>query len=229
MNYPDDFDTPSFPAGRRIAISRMMAVATLCVFLIIIFLCGILFWSSRSENVRPFMIGIRNDGTWAVVGHDGGTPEYSINYTMQESLAGNFVKSWFTISESHDANLAAWKQCDRTTCVSGDELMFGSRECSIYCNTGDDLFSDFYYNILPDWEKRESNGTTWSVRDDDMRITPAGVINENGGTWRISATILDNNGKTFNVMAFLKIAKNNNYHPATLGFYVADFNAYRLD
>ena len=75
MNYPDDFNTRTFPAGRSIAISRAMGVGIMAAFLIIVFLCAILIWTIRSTRVEPFILatGGIND-QWRIVMAGGETP-----------------------------------------------------------------------------------------------------------------------------------------------------------
>lgn len=230
MDYPGNFETPAFPAGKRIAISRVMSIWTLVAFFIIVCLCGILLWSSRSERLSPFMISANNDtGEWKIVGQSGSELNYSVERTMQESVVGNFIKDWFKISSTPIANEVAWKQCDRATCSSGEGLMFGTRQCAIYCNVSDDVFSRFMYEVLPGYKTRADNGQVWRVFDEDVNISPAGRISEQGGTWRIYATITPETDQVFKIVAFVKVARNNNFYPKTMGFYIADFNSYRVD
>ena len=52
LKYPDNFDTPTFPAGPRIALSRVMAIAIMVVFALIIVAGGMILWASRSPLVE---------------------------------------------------------------------------------------------------------------------------------------------------------------------------------
>jgi len=229
LDYPGNFETPAFPAGKRIAVSRVMAIWTLIAFLLTIFLCGILLWSSKSDRLEPFMISANNDtGEWKIVGRNSDSLEYSVTYTMQESVVGNFASDWFKISADNSENENAWKNCDRNTCVSGDSLMFGDRSCAIYCGSSDELFSRFSYNIIPDYQKRSQNGETWKLDKKTLSISPVGKISDNGGTWQVNATVVSNLAGKIDMKAFLKVARNKNFYNKTLGFYVADFNAYRI-
>ena len=54
MKYPDDFNTPAFPAGRFVAVSRFMAVAVMVLFLGIGCLCGIILWAKKSEKSKHY-------------------------------------------------------------------------------------------------------------------------------------------------------------------------------
>jgi len=229
LDYPGNFEIPAFPAGKRIAVARIMAIWTLIAFLLTIFLCGILLWSSRSERLNPFMISADNStGEWKIVGKNYETAEYSRGYTMQESVVGNFTKDWFEISADNSENENAWKRCERNICIS-DNLMFGERSCSIYCRISDELFSRFSYEILPDYRQRSQNGETWKIDEKTLSILPRGKVSDHGGTWQVNATIDSSTLGRFDVKIFIKVAKNTTSYPQTMGFYVADFNAYRIN
>ncbi len=230
MDYPGNFQTPADPAGKSIAVSRFMAICTFVAFFIIVFLCGILLWSARSERLEPFMISTNSEnGEWKIVGKNPVSLEYPAQRTMQESVVGNFVKDWFNISKDNSENENAWKECDRNICISGDTLMFGERSCAIYCSVSEDLYSRFSYDILPDYRKRFQNGETWQIYEKSLSIMPAGKISDNGGTWQVNLTLVSNIAGRFNVKIFMKVARNKNFYPQTMGFYVADFNSYRID
>lgn len=228
MEYPGNFDNPANPAGRSVAISRFMAILTAIAFVLIVFLCGILIWSARSDRLKPYLISA-TDAEWKIVGNSTNIREYSVDRTMQESIVGNFVHDWFHICENKDENTEAWKRCDRTVCASGETLLSGSRSCAIYCAAGDDVYSRFYATIMPGYEARANKNETWDILDRDMKITPLGKITDAGGTWRVDATLKSNITGTHPLQIYIKVARNKNYYPSTLGFYVADFNAYKVD
>ncbi|MDR1337894.1 MAG: type IV secretion system protein [Rickettsiales bacterium] len=230
MNYPDNFETPVFPAGKRIAISRFMAIGTLTAFLVIVFLCAVLLWSSRSDRLVPFMISTDNaTGEWRALGKSDDGASYSVEYTMQESLAGNFTRDWFRISPTPVVNEIVWRRCDRAACGSDEGLMFGSKQCAIYCNASDEMFSRFFFDVLPGYQRRAEYGDVWSLNDNDMTILPAGQIEPAGGTWTVKSTVSSDATGDFKIVAFVTIARNNSFYPKTLGYYVADFNSYRID
>lgn len=223
MDYPGNFETPANPAGTRIAVSRFMAICASLMFLVIVFLCGILIWSSRSDKLVPFLISANGDsGEWSVVGRTLPDLEYSIERTMQESVIGNFTKLWFNISIDADENNDRWQKCERMNCTGGGT-------CAIYCAASDELFSRFMYEVLPDYQARLDNGETWSVDEKSMVILPAGMVSELGGTWQVQVNVNSNLNNLIQVKAFVKVARNNAYYPQTMGFYVADFNAYRVN
>jgi hypothetical protein len=230
VDYPGNFEIPVFPAGKRIAISRLMAVCTFVAFFAVVFLCGILYWASRSESMSPFMIFADADnGEWRLVGRSDSAQDYSVEYAMQESLINNFIKDWFRISSAPVANQIAWQRCDRETCSSGDGLMFGSIRCSIYCSVSDEMFSRFSIDVLPGYATRADSGISWIVNDKDLTVLPAGAVGPVGGFWRARATISVGADEDFTVVAFVKVARNSALYPKTMGYYIADFNSYRID
>jgi hypothetical protein len=168
-------------------------------------------------------------GEWKIVGQPDKELTYSVEHTMQESLVGNFIKDWFNISSTPIANSAAWEQCDRATCGSGDGLMFGTRRCVIYCSVGDDVFSRFLHDVLPDYQNRADNGEVWRTTDKDIAIRPVGAISSKGGTWQVRVTVSSATTEDFEVIAFIKVARNSAHYPKTMGYYIADMNSYRIN
>lgn len=231
MDYPGSFDTPAFPAGKRIAVSRFMAIGISAMFFLIIFACGLLIWSVRSQRVDPFLISINNlTGQWSIVGHPHGQLQHNAMRTMQESVVGNFAADWFTISSDADENTAMWQTCDRDEyCQTDDILTYGDKTCALYCAAGEDIFSRFIYNVVPDYQNRAAAGERITLNMETIQIEPMGQVNENGGTWRLTATVQSNLSGETNIIAFAKVARDTKFYPRTLGFYVADFNAYNIN
>lgn len=158
MDYPSDFNTPAFPAGKSIAIARFMAIASCVLFLMIIFAGALLFWTARSQRIDPFIISVDNlTGQWTVVGHSHGNGpiEYPAVRMLQESVLGNFVANWFTISADVNKNDKMWQTCDRAeSCRADNNYAYGDNSCALFCATGEELFSHFIYNVVPDYQER---------------------------------------------------------------------------
>lgn len=233
MEYPSNFETPTFPAGKRIAVSRFMAVGISVLFLLIVFMCGIIFWTSRSKSIDPFIVTMDNiTGNWVVIGHSHGNApiEYSARRALQESIVGKFAANWFTISAEESVNEALWKTCDRTKdCVGENTPAYGNNECAIYCTSGEDLFSTFIYDVIPEYQSRFANGERFVMDKASIQIDPVGEISDNGGTWRVIATVQSNLSGNLEIMAFAKVARSTISYPKTMGYYVADFNAYKIN
>ena len=229
MNYPDDFNTRTFPAGKSIAVSRAMGIGIMSAFFIIVCLCGLLVWTIYSARVEPYILatGGMND-QWRIVMSDGETPTNKITDAelFQQSLVWRFTQNWFNISPNHDINSDIWDtECRREQCLS-DEI--GTRKCALFCSSGDDLFYKFTADVLPKLVVQESAKATWMVVPESMRIEPAGYISDEGGTWRVMVTILTGGTGAMDIIAYARVERNVKYFPSTRGYYVADFNAYRV-
>ena len=233
MDYPSDFNTPAFPAGPRIAISRFMAIASCALFVVVIGLCLVLLWAARSQRIDPFIVSVDEiTGEWTVVGHShgDGPVEYPALWSVQQSVIVNFATNWFTISENVEINDAMWQTCERATdCGTESDLKYGDAACALYCTAGEELFSRFVYDVVPAHQARVTNGEIWAVDKTKIQVVPAGQIADNGGTWRIFATIQSNISGDIAVVAFAKVARDTDRYPQTLGYYVADFNAYKIN
>ncbi len=230
LDYPASFDISVFPAGRRIALSRVMAICTMVVFMIAVCVCALLLWVVNSRQMDPFMISINRDtGAWTVVGRTGPTLDYSVNRTVQESVVGNFVENWLNISAQGDENQAAWGKCSPEDCLSGNGVLFGTRRCVLYCASNDDVYNRFTYNVRDDYMARAAAGETWTIDMTTMHIEPMGDVSDAGGAWRVRARVLSNINPDFDVDVFIKVARHLNDFPSSMGYYIADFNAYRIN
>ena len=232
LRYPDEFNTPTFPAGPRIASTRVLSVAIMVVFLQIICACGLLLWTQRSAHVHPFLVSINNiTGQWEIVGHQHGIMrEMSTTQTLQESVLGKFVRNWFWIAENQDVNTARWDKCDRAlACSPENKTGVETGACGIYCLTGDDMFSRFNAVVKPEYQARIADSETWRVDMPSIQMTPIGDVGENGGTWQIRAKIISNKSAPIEILAYATVGRNTDAYPQTLGYYVADFNAYRMN
>ena len=227
MNYPDDFNVPTFAAGKSVAVSRAMGIGIMAGFFIIVFLCGILIWTIRSVHVEPYILatGGVND-QWQIVRPGGEVPvtEMTEPQIFQESLVWEFANNWFTISRNSDLNTNMWDiSCKRADCDTFD----GSTPCRLFCATGDDLFRRFRQDVLPTYENMVASGDYMSPIENSIRIAPVGRVTDAGGTWRVQM-LVSTNGGTMQIMAYAKVARNIRSYPKTMGYYVADFNAYRV-
>ena len=175
------------------------------------------------------MISIDNaTGQWTVVGRGGPRLEYSVTRTMQESVVGNFVTQWFHISDNASGNAGAWRKCTRNECASGDARVAATRLCAIYCATGDEVYTRFARDVMPDYIAMANAGETWTLDTNSLNISPSGPITDAGGTWHVSAVVNTSNG-TMTINAWAKVARNTTYYPSNMGFYIAGFNAYRMN
>lgn len=233
MEYPSNFETPAFPAGKRIAVSRFMSIGIMVSFLLVLFLCGLIFWSVRSKSIDPFIVSIDDfTGQWTVVGHShGGAPiKYMPMRAVQEAVVGNFTINWFTISSDTNANDALWQACNRQEeCSNQSNASYSNKECALFCASGENIFNYFTLNMIPDYEQRVQNGERWVVDKASISIEPMAQFSELGGTWKVILTIQSNISGDINVVAFAKVARDTLNYPQTFGYYINDFNAYKIN
>ncbi len=232
MHYPDDFNTPAFPAGKRVIVSRMMAIGISIGLMIIVFLAGMILWAATSRKIDPFLISVNPaTGTWTLVGH-GHMRQHSATYLMQESLVRNFVENWFAVSSNPVANDARWEMCDMATCASDEYRGVMSSRCALSCISSPQLMEKFVYNIVPTYQDYVANGMEQVINMSTLNVAPISgpdTITDAGGTWQISGTILTKAGAKINIMAFATVGRMADQYSKTMGFYIADFNAYKMN
>lgn len=226
MKYPDNFDTPTFPAGPRIALSRVMAIATMVVFALILVAGGMIVWASRSQQIHPFLVSIDDiTGAWTVVGHNHGERSISANRAMQESVIAKFTKNWFAISVNQNENEDMWYGfADRAECNTDNR----PDKAQIFCSTSEELYNYFTYTTVPEYQERIAAGETWSVDVNNIYLNETADVTDNGGTWRMITQIDSNLSGAVQIMAYITLGRDIEKYPATLGFYVTDFNAYNI-
>ncbi len=230
LNYPDNYQTSAFVAGKKLAISRLMAIWTLIAFFIAICLCGILIWTTRSKNTDPFLIATNPDsGLWTVVGSTNTKNEKSIYYTMQEALIAHTIKDWFTIDPRATVNEKTWQKCELSFCSDENNFVFGSKKCAIYCSVSSAIFSEFQDNVLPKNIIKQNNSEIWTINEQNLDITRTSIIDEKGGNWLANGTIVSASGEEINVKIFITVKNDIVNFPQTMGFYITEFNAYRMN
>lgn len=232
MKYPDDFNTPAFPAGRFVAVSRFMAVMVVIVFFVCVCLCGIIFWAKRSQSVSPFLISINPNGArWTTVSFNCNKTSVPAYYVLQESVLNKFIKNWFTISDNIFTNQANWSgECTRNspecTKTTGDMV----ETCAIYCKSSDSVFDNFTKVVLPVFSKLETDdAAVWDVVAINVKpLISQDVITEFGGLWHINVFV--NTGDDIvNFVGFARMAYDQVLYPKTMGYYVSEFNTYRMN
>ncbi|MBQ4070693.1 MAG: hypothetical protein IJD52_05000 [Alphaproteobacteria bacterium] len=231
MDYPDDFNTPTFPAGRRIAVSRVMGICIMVVFFLIVCTCGLLLWTQRSVKVHPFLIDTNEiTGAWNIVGH-GHLHDSTISATrtLQESVLIDFMQKWFQLSDSATVNELVWQSCDLSECGDENRVGMDADRCSLFCNVGGELFMTFIETVVPNYQARYANGETMSLDFSTLQITPLGEIGTDGGIWQIQAVVHSNLSGPVQFLAYAHVMSDRQNHPNTMGYYIADFNAYKVN
>ena len=188
LKYPDDFNTPAFPEGKFIAVSRFMATAVMIIFFIIVCLCGFIFWVKKTQDVSPFLVYMgQNNERWTMVAHDNHLTEIPAFYALQESALNKFIRNWFTINDDVWLNQAIWAECSRSSdeCLNYEDDDSNIDTCAIYCASSDAVFHNFQTVVLPAYSTLEEEGEpVWTVQK--VFIRPADswkLVTEKGGLW----------------------------------------------
>lgn len=232
MQYPDGFDTPVFPAGKTLAVSRAMSIGTMVVFFLIVCMCAILLWAKKSVQVHPFLISINDiTGRWDVVGHrHGDYISMTTDRTLQEAVLGNFVRTWFSVTEDAEYNSDVWAQCEQETeCNPNHKRYVGNEKCVLYCISSPDVYDTFISAVVPIHQEHFNQNDFWRPDMSLTQFSPIGEVTENGGMWQIRATIFSNLSAPIEILAYAQINKEPDMYPKTMGYYVTDFNAYKIN
>lgn len=229
MDYPNDFDTPTFPAGKSIALSRTVAIyISVCFFIIIAGCCFLLYFTKLRQNY-PFLISVDPfTDDWTVVAYPQKNLTTTVEQTqiIQEKLVNDFVTNWFTISGDTKANDARWRECIVEDCSEPEQFNPNNVNCAIFCATDNQLYNQFKERVLPEYRARlKQRSEKWRVEKIDIMPTS---FNETGGLWQAFVSINSTVNKSFNVLVFITVGRLDDAYPATLGYYVKDFNSYRM-
>ncbi len=228
MDYPNDFDIKSFPAGKTIAFSRSVSVWISIVFFLIVAMCGFMLLGLHFKTNYPFLISIDPfTEEWSVITYPGKNQKESVHQyqIVQEKLVRDFVTDWFTISNDAQRNNARWEKCDIEQCAESDQFNPDNIKCALFCRSDSAVFEEFSENVLPEYTAYANANGKWTVGR--MLITPT-MVNQTSGTWQVVATIYTNMNTAFNVLTFITIEQDQDTYPATLGYYIKSFNSYRI-
>ncbi|MBO7053682.1 MAG: hypothetical protein J6W27_04600 [Alphaproteobacteria bacterium] len=229
MDYPNDFDTPAFPAGKSIALTRSISIWISIIFFLIVCACGLVLYTTHMRGNYPFLISVDPiTNEWNVVTYPNKdakniTPQYQV---IQEKLVSDYVMNWFTISKNQKINNQRWQRCEPEDCDLPEQFRPNNIECFLFCNSSTNLFEQFETKVTPEYVARvDERAEEWNVEIKNIMINSVG---ENGGFWQVYFVVHSTINGPFDVLAFVKTARSVDSHTATLGYYVDDFNAYRM-
>ena len=228
MDYPNDFDIKSFPAGRTIALSRTISIWIAIVFFLIVAMCGFVLLGIHYKQNYPFLISVDPfTNEWVVVTYPGKNKNDVVNQyqIVQEKLVRDFVTNWFTISGDTKKDEERWQSCENKECAQSEQFNPDNITCAISCKSDVAVFEDFTKNVLPDYRNYAESSGKWSVNR--MLITPNNV-NQISGTWQVVVSIQPSMSAPFDALVFITIEQDPNKYPATLGYYIKTFNSYRI-
>ena len=219
FNYPDDFDISAYPAGKSVAVSRYMATAVMIVFLLVMFLCGVIVYINHSQQIHPFLVSTDFiTGRWTVADHDHGEKKVAAERAIKEYIIGNFAKNWFTISADKSENDRRWASCSEKPdlCIGVDV----DSDCAIFCNSNHKLFTKFKSDVFPLYMENVQNGIQWRLNDISTK-----PMDTTDTTWILNATVVPSVGAEFKIISYITMEYDDS---APMGYVINDFNAYRL-
>ena len=230
MDYPNGFNIPTFPAGKTLALSRSFSIWIAIIFFMIVAFCGFIVLGIRFKTNYPFLISVDPiTDEWSVVAYPDEFKKPMQQYQIiQEKLVNDFVTDWFTISNNANINESRWSKCSVDECDLPEQYDPTNTECAISCKCSADVFKEFH--MVSQQYKEIENTDTWRVLG--MQILPI-TVSENASSWQVYAIIQTSNAsmmkRVFNVLVFMDIARNTDgSYPATFGYYVKQFNSYRI-
>lgn len=229
MDYPNEFNIPVFPSWKSIALSRRVGIWISIVFFLIICTCGFILLGLHLKSNYPFLISVDLfTNEWSVITHPEKThneeiPRYQV---IQEKLVSNYVNNWFSISGDMQINESRWEKCTLDDCTDAEQYNPQNINCAMFCMSSDLLFEQFSSKVVPEYMALiKDRDERWVVGD--MLITST-ELSENAGSWQVYATIHSSIVGAFNVLSFIEIGRDVNMYPANLGYFVKEFNAYRI-
>lgn len=228
LDYPNDFNIPAFPAGKTIAFTRSVSVWISVVFFLIVVACAFLLLNLHFKKNFPFLISIDPfTEEWTVIAYpdkkEQSVPRYQY---IQEKLINDYAIDWFTISNDPSLNEQIWEECSIDECSIPEQFNPNNKTCAIACKSSEKLFETFTQKVLPDYRARITQAQeTWKLVKKQIKAV---AVSENGGYWRISAIINSSVNGNFEVLVFVNVAQDTTLYPATFGYYINQFNAYRI-
>lgn len=228
MDYPNNFNIPAFRAGKTIALSRTVAVWISIVFFLIVAACGFIILQIYFKQNFPFLLSVDPlTDEWTVITYPKENKKSVSQYKfIQEKLVNDFFIDWFTISSNNKINEMRWQSCTRDDCKQPDKFNPSSITCSLACKSSVNLFEEFTAKVLPDYRARvEQANETWTV--DGKIITPISVTPDSS-SWQVYTVIKSSVMPSFDVLIFIDIARDIESYPVTFGYYVSQFNSYRI-
>ncbi len=183
----------------------------------------------KSKNNFPLLISADPwTADWSIAAYPEDTSKITTNQIIQENLVRKYVEYWFNINKDYSLNEALWKTCTNRDCDSLERYDPMDMQCALYCSSGTELFQQFTEKIIPEYRDRiEQESETMHVVA--QLITPPSQAENTSNIWQSFATIMSSKNGMANVLVFLELGQDKKgKYPANSGYYVQDFNAYRV-
>ena len=233
MDYPNNFNVPSFPAGKTIALARSVSVWLSIVFFLIVAVCGFIVLGGYYKTNYPFLVSIdsiTDDWTTVAYPKEQDSDSYQQYEFIQEKLINDFVLNWFTISSDNQINSDRWAECSSDECSEPQQFNPENILCVLSCKSDSLVFHEFKTKVFPQYEALiRQQSETWRVIG--KQFLPI-IVSEDGGQWQVYTTIKTSSpsglGRQFDTLTFIEIARDTKSYPATFGYYIKQFNSYRI-
>lgn len=209
-----------FAWGRPLELSRRFAIYSCALMLLIAATAGAIVWARRSQSAKPYFLYITRDGEWVVYSErlraqDSELPWHRL---LQESIAVKYARDYMRVTN----NLA--ESAEVLWCRCKDNCDGSWNQCRICCMSDAGVFNNFENFIMPEWRKKFGGGETLELAD--VAAAAMGEIEERGGTWKLTGTLISNKSDAKRITAFVKIERMRSGHAQTLGYYVSGFDFY---
>lgn len=183
----------------------------------------------KSKNNFPLLIAsdpMTSD--WTIFAYPEKTRKITSGEIIQENLVRKYVEYWFNINTDQAVNESLWKMCENNDCNSLEQYDPMNKQCALFCSSGSELFHKFTEKIIPEYYARiEQKAETMRVIS--QLITPPAYAESASNVWQSFATIDSSLNGRFSVLIFLELGQDKKErYPANLGYYIKDFNAYRM-
>ena len=219
---------PSFPAGKTVALSRSVSIWISITFFLIIAACCFILLGIRFKTNYPFLVSIDPiTDDWNIIAYPNESKQPIEQYKIiQEQLVDDFVLNWFTISDDKQTNESRWDSCSVEECSSPEQYNSKNTNCALACRCNSEVFKEFTSKVLPMYKEITAQGPeVMQVRKQFIPI----AVSETGSKWQVYATVISVTRKQqFDVLGFIDIARDVDSYPATFGYYVKQFNSYRI-
>ena len=229
MEYPADFETSGFPAGKVLATNRVVATCIVLVVCLIVIMCGMLLWTQRSIRVHPFLVSVDSvTGQWSIIGHQHG--DYKIiknNHSLAESVIARFVKYRFSISNNDSVNETIWQSCDLekdcSLAAHQKNSIIAPDKCGLFCTTNKKVFDEFTANVMPVYKQYAIAN---DVRTVDVSSMSFRLLH--GLVFQVQFTIRSTLYGDMKILGYAVLNRDTARYPYSLGYYVSSFSAYRV-
>jgi len=90
------------------------------------------------------------------------------------------------------------------------------------------VFDDFIKNVLPNYRARVDQAKEkWNLQQKGILINQI-MVSEKGSKWQVYAVVNSSVMGNFDVLIFVDVERNIDLYPSTFGYYINQFNSYRI-